>query len=688
MVNVILGTSKDDRLAGTANEDAIYGMSGNDTIDGSTGNDILSGGGQVSSWNSDNLSIKQAFKGQIVLETPKNGSVNPVGMYKIDAAGNITDVKIIWNGGVSGSKGSGNAPTTTVLNVDLKAGERYGFFILSNGYGTNGNTELLADGTAQWQLRDANGGTGQVSDGALRLWHIDPKTGAATAISNSNGHEIYHSVGTAGNGYKPNPDGTQHSKSTVDYAQGVVTIGLESGKGNNPDFADAIIKFNIGTDNALAMGEPDPTGNGGNDVIAGGEGDDKILGMAGNDSLSGGNGQDRLWGNSGSDKLYGDGGDDWLAGGNGNDCASGGQGQDRVLGQTGDDKLYGDDGDDVISGDDGNDQASGGNNNDQMLGGKGNDQLSGDAGDDQMWGDTGNDTVSGGEGKDLIRGGDGSDVITGDGGDDQIWAGKAEDTVSGGDGADMIKGDTGRDNLSGGEGNDTVSGGDGDDIVDGGYGNDSVVGGKGNDVIRGGAGNDQVKGDSGNDIVYAGAGDDLYDGGSGNDTISFGEISGGIVVNLNDGFAEGVDSDTVKSFENVIGTSSDDNIIGNKSANILSGGDGLDRLSGGRGNDVLWGGSGNDTFVWSSHKDVTGENGTDSFCDTVKDFAAGDILDLTGFELDLSEGLDSVFQATQNGTQTILAVSFGDDGFVKFAVLEGVTGFDAAALYASGQILI
>jgi Ca2+-binding RTX toxin-like protein len=688
MPNVIMGTSKDDVLNGTSNEDLIYGLAGNDTINGGNGNDIITGGAASSLGDANNLSIKSSYKGQIVLDIPKVSALNPVGMYKIDGAGNISDVKILWGGDLVWSTGLGNQSVNKTLDVDLKAGERYGFFILSDGYVSTASISLFNNSKVKWELRDKDGGSAQVTDNGLRLWYTDPVTGLMVLMSVGQGHEIYHSIGGTGTGYKPNPDGKSHAKTSIDYAQGVVTIGLESGKGNNPDFKDAIIKFNMGIDNVLELGEPDPAGNGGDDVLSGGEGDDRILGMAGGDLLYGGNGQDRLWGNSGNDKLWGDGGDDWLSGGTGNDTISGGQGQDRLYGKTGNDALYGDDGDDQLWGDDGDDQLWGGNNNDTVYGGKGADRLWGEAGDDRLNGDTGNDVISGGDNNDQIKGGDGNDTVSGDNGDDNVSGGKGEDQIDGGAGNDTLKGDTGRDTVWGGDGDDKIWGGDGDDVLAGGNGIDQIFAGKGNDTVRGDAGNDQIKGDSGNDVIVAGSGDDIYDGGSGVDTIDFSEAAMGITVDLEAKSATGFGNDKVLSMENATGSAFSDTILGNKLANTLKGGAGDDVLTGARGSDTLWGGSGNDTFVWASRKDVTGETGTDGFVDTIKDLEGSDVLNLAGFKLNMAGGIDLAVMAVAEGANTALFAYFGDAGFVKFAVLEGVASYDVAAHYADGTLLV
>jgi Ca2+-binding RTX toxin-like protein len=76
------------------------------------------------------------------------------------------------------------------------------------------------------------------------------------------------------------------------------------------------------------------------------------------------------------------------------------------------------------------------------------------------------------------------------------------------------------------------------------------------------------------------------------------------------------DVDTIKNFENVIGTSFNDSITGDGIANSLFGGAGDDTLIGGGGADTLAGGTGNDRLQldWSSINlsNLDGGAGTDT----------------------------------------------------------------------------
>jgi len=104
--------------------------------------------------------------------------------------------------------------------------------------------------------------------------------------------------------------------------------------------------------------------------------------------------------------------------------------------------------------------------------------------------------------------------------------------------------------------------------------------------VRGGAGNDVFVGNSANNVL---------DGGAGSDTVIFTGQTG-INVTLNDTGADVIvthdgETDTLRSIENIQGTTGNDVLIGNSFNNTLSGGaSGADTLSGGAGDDRLIGG--------------------------------------------------------------------------------------------------
>ncbi|MEM6421326.1 MAG: CHRD domain-containing protein, partial [Pseudomonadota bacterium] len=107
-----------------------------------------------------------------------------------------------------------------------------------------------------------------------------------------------------------------------------------------------------------------------------------------------------------------------------------------------------------------------------------------------------------------------------------------------------------------------------------------------------------------------------------------------------------VETDVLRSIENVIGSDDGDVLIGSDAVNALSGGDGDDLLRGEGGNDVLTGGEGADVFAFAAG------DGTD----TIVDFEAGvDRIEVSDFGSDF----DLVSAAVQDGSDVV--ISFGND---------------------------
>lgn len=290
-------------------------------------------------------------------------------------------------------------------------------------------------------------------------------------------------------------------------------------------------------------------GQGGNDTINGGDGDDFIVWRYGdgNDIIDGGDGidiarfdgadgpadnvviEDVVVGGNTFTRVSGDGdqpfsnlvsnverivfsgngGDDTLTitatnatgllgvnmgGGDGQDILIAGPGVGlRIAGRAGDgdDQMTGAEANDRLLGENGQDILDGGAGNDFLSGGDGDDQIIGGTGNDSLDGQNGQDTLDGGAGNDLVIGGDGDDTLNGDDGNDTLRGGQGQDTLNAGDGAlDILFGDDGDDQLNGGAERDVLIGGQGQDVMVGGAGNDTLNGQTGDDVMTGGAGND------------------------------------------------------------------------------------------------------------------------------------------------------------------------------------------------------
>jgi len=232
---------------------------------------------------------------------------------------------------------------------------------------------------------------------------------------------------------------------------------------------------------------------------------------------------------------------------------------------------------------------------DMIRGLAGNDLLQGQDGDDQLFGGDGDDTLSGGDGDDTLRGGDGDDLLNGGDGHDRLVGGAGTDMLIGGAGNDTLLGQTQDDQAFGDAGDDLIHGNGGNDTLGGGDGNDTIVGGIHDDVIYGGAGNDTVIGGPGRDWANLGPGDDLFldmaeRGLSGSDTVLGGDgndtIQGGGGGDLFDG------------------QGGDDLILGRNGNDTLSGGAGDDTILGGAGADQVHSGDGRDRVFLHGGDDV------------------------------------------------------------------------------------
>ncbi len=168
---------------------------------------------------------------------------------------------------------------------------------------------------------------------------------------------------------------------------------------------------------------------------------------------------------------------------------------------------------------------------------------------------------------------------------------------------------------------------------------------------------ENVKGGSGNDIFVTNVANNLLDGGGGSDTVIFTNTTG-VSVTLNNSGTDVIvthdgETDTLRSIENIQGTSGNDTLIGNNVDNILSGGSGgADNLQGGQGNDTLIGGGFTTvtTFSGPSQPDIT-KPGT-----TNNNSIANAVLTAGTFDVDFNADITN---STTIAHTTINATAFG-----------------------------
>ncbi len=528
-----------------------------------------------------------------------------------------------------------------------------------------------------------------------------------TTVMNASGDKVTASLGRAGfvtiggvSVFHGNPG------NYVD-ARGVLN---PNGIGN----ASEMISGTTGIDRINGLGGNDTIrGFAGNDIINGGAGVDFLYGGDGNDTLDGGVDNDFMYGEAGDDTMRGDIGIDTMFGDDGNDTMYGGLEGDILNGGAGNDIIYGGDGVTVGGVLDPetaaavallDDSLNGGSGNDILYGGGGWDLLAGMSGHDILVPGTGGnaqggrDAMDGGEGDDIFIVEDALDfesqdfadtglnkdqlIIKGPGfrqgnglGIDEvrIASNAAGDYIVGVTNAlGVVQGFTGIERIVIGTGTADAANRAGTAAINvdatlanpninqgleilGNAGANIIIGTLFNDYLDGGLGNDRLEGQTGDDTyVLSAVGDVVVEAtGSGNDTV----------------IVEGAFNYTLTAdVENLIlrstalqgtGNALDNVITGNASNNVLRGLAGNDTIDGGAGNDQLWGGAGfdtliggagNDVFVFTSVADI-GNNAL--VVETVRDFAAGDLLDFT--TIDANTGVAGTQQFSFIGAQAFTA---------------------------------
>ena len=658
--DLLTGGDLDDKLYGEAGNDTLKGLDGDDYLDGGSGIQDIDGGSGQDTVSFDLSAASESF----ILKVEKTLALGSYGKVK-----NFEAFGEVWTGSGGDTVETNDKGGTfhTGGGTDQFTGGK-GKDIWDTGSGADtgdmggGNDQAFAQGTDRFDTgaKNLHGGAG------------DDFLGAAAGSD--------HLFGDAGN-------------DSLDGGKG--TDSLEGGDGND-----------------------DLEGGAGVDTLNGGDGNDFLEAdrdrtgfqttlTYDNDVLNGGNGNDGLMGGFGADELNCGAGNDTAELSFWNETSNPDTSVDHADGGTGDDTLnlnifynltwkfditIGKTTNIVIDG-----QTLAIAKNFEAL------NVSGTG--------TGDQKLTGGDLHDSVWTSSGNDIVNLLGGDDYAFSYIGSDTVNGGDGNDQIHVDIGgKDTIDTGDGNDllalryysddtldpdaTYDLGRGKDIlsiqgitkqvtfdgthifVDGedagtvtGYellkyygSNDATTmnGTDGNDALYMGSGNDTVNGGKGDDLIDGGAGNDKLDGGAGNNTLSYeSQFGAGIELTLNGTKTltvkvNGVDTDTVKNFENVVGGGQIDTITGDSAKNtidgysgndILKGMGGDDHIIGGSGQDVMTGGSGADAFVFESTFDFLPVS---AIHDLITDFKhAEDRIDLSA--------LDANGAAKGNGAFTLLA---------------------------------
>lgn len=584
------GNAVDNVISGGIGADSLTGGAGNDTLNGGDGNDTLIGGAGADVLNGGIGTDIASYAGSAALTIDlKSGASTG------DAAGDTYS-------GIEKFVGTANADTfVSGTGADTLDGGA-GVDTISFATSAVGVTVDLTAGTGV--SGDANGDVLIGFEKVIGSAFADTLSSStnSTTLSGGAGDDVYV-IGSASAAVVENA-----SEGTDEVRTALATSTL----GNNLE--------NLTYTGAASFSG---TGNGLDNVIAGGIGADTLSGKVGIDTLLGGDGNDILIGGSGADIING---------GSGIDIASYIDSSTAITfniaanSSTGDAAGDSYSGVEAIRGTEFGDTYYAGSESLAFDGGAGTDTVSyassgtgigldlaagtgsGDAaGDsytsveafvftayaDTVTGSSANEIFTGGAGADTIDGGAGSDIISYRDSGSAVTVDLSSNTVSGGTASgDIISNMEG---VFGSDYGDTLTGNALDNVISGGLGDDFLYGGAGNDTITG-------------EISLSSTSIDEAHGGDGNDNIDFSKSGTGFVYG-------DTGDDTLKSGRS--GVSLTYGGDGNDTITVFAGKgygeDGSDTLTSYDNGTEIYGGAGNDVMKVNFNGSMFGGEGSDEY---------------------------------------------------------------------------
>lgn len=155
------------------------------------------------------------------------GYNNVVGVYEIDASGNIVDTRILF--------GNANADKSAVAGItDVEAGNKLGFFLVQDA--------------ADWAATLADGDTLSFVNSSGAAANISDGSDISIAVNGASVDEmVFHSFSE-----DLNSDGVQHALSGVDVGGEAITVGFEDlTGGGDRDYEDVVFRVEVVDDFAF-----------------------------------------------------------------------------------------------------------------------------------------------------------------------------------------------------------------------------------------------------------------------------------------------------------------------------------------------------------------------------------------------------------------------------------------------------
>ena len=182
-----------------------------------------------------NVGANSGQSGNVTFMGETAGYRNTVGSYEIDGAGNITNVKFVWENSSAAGDGGSLVSGVSTAPVSAAAGNTLGFFLIGNGFDVNGQYAGLDLNNGHLEFRDSSGNPATTSTVNPQLWYV------GVSGSQQIGGDIYHSA--ANNAL--NADGLDHAIE-INLGGGIVRIGFEDLYGlGDQDFDDTVFNLQL-----------------------------------------------------------------------------------------------------------------------------------------------------------------------------------------------------------------------------------------------------------------------------------------------------------------------------------------------------------------------------------------------------------------------------------------------------------